>query len=216
MGRRAFFIRTIGCPVQCPWCDSAGTWHPDWKPEKKNLMSVSQLVEEALVGEPAIVVVTGGEPTIFDLTPLCAAMYDAGLPIHLETSGAFPIKGRFDWITVSPKKWKLPILDATLMASEFKIIVEKPSDIEYYLNLITVALQHNQIKGYRPIVWLHPEWSQHNNPEVLNAISDFVTTHKLPWPIRAGYQMHKLYKVDALDKRSAKLVPLGGDVNRGY
>ena len=107
-GRAAFFIRTYGCPVHCPWCDSAGTWHPDLKPDALNRMDVAALAEEAAAARPAFVVVTGGEPAIHDLAPLTDALRAAGLPVHLETSGAFPVRGHFDWITLSPKRWKLP------------------------------------------------------------------------------------------------------------
>lgn len=211
MGRRAFFIRTLGCPVKCPWCDSAGTWHPKWKPETKNLMSVGALIEEAKLASPEFIVVTGGEPTIFDLDELTRGAFIAGIPIHLETSGAFPIRGTFQWITVSPKRWKPLCEEAAGLADEFKVIVEKPEDIDFYLSMIDKAL------GIRPLakpIWLHPEWSQHDNKTVLNAISEAVT--KGDRRFRAGYQLHKLYKVDALDSRSAKLVPLGGDPKKGY
>lgn len=210
MGRRAFFIRTLGCPVKCPWCDSAGTWHPDYVPPEKNLMSVSQLVEEALVGEPAFVVITGGEPAIFDLTPLTDAFYSAGLPVHLETSGAFEIKGTFDWITVSPKRWKMPIDSSLRRANELKLIIEQPIDISFYLQVV------NRQKATQPVIWLHPEWSQSKNPKVLKAICDAVVLGQDLFEIRAGWQLHKLYNVDANDPRSAGKAPLGGNPNRGY
>ncbi|MGE9296349.1 MAG: 7-carboxy-7-deazaguanine synthase QueE, partial [Puniceicoccales bacterium] len=102
-GRSAFFIRTYGCPVKCPWCDSANTWHPDHRPEHIERFTVAQLTELAATARPDFVVITGGEPTVHDLRPLTDSLHAAGLRVHLETSGAFPLKGDFDWVTVSPK-----------------------------------------------------------------------------------------------------------------
>src|SRR5262245_11713972 len=107
MGRPAFFVRTFGCPVHCPWCDSAGTWHPDWVlPDQVQKMTDVELVKEAEQGSPEFMVVTGGEPTVHDLAPLVNTCRENGLPVHLETSGAFALRAEFDWVTLSPKKWK--------------------------------------------------------------------------------------------------------------
>lgn len=88
-GRAAYFIRTFGCPVHCPWCDSAGTWHPDYIPEKVERLSETKLAEEVSKTEAEFVVVTGGEPAIHDLKPLVDALHAIGRKVHLETSGAF-------------------------------------------------------------------------------------------------------------------------------
>ena len=98
IGRAAYFIRTFGCPVHCPWCDSAGTWHPDYIPEKVHRFDVATLVQAVNETNAEFVVVTGGEPTVHNLSPLVDALHEVGLKAHLETSGAFPIKGDFDWI----------------------------------------------------------------------------------------------------------------------
>lgn len=209
MGRRAFFIRTMGCPVKCPFCDSAGTWHPDWVPADRETMTVEQLVRDVLESRATMVVITGGEPTIFDLTLLTAVLKEHHIKVHLETSGGFQILGTFDWVTVSPKRWGDLILPATMMANEFKLIIQKPEDIQFYLGKI-VASAPSTWECKVPI-WLHPEWSQRDNPQVLEAISRAVT-HNPKWDLRAGYQLHKLYKVDSLDYRSRPLVPLGGVV----
>ncbi|MDI1320367.1 MAG: 7-carboxy-7-deazaguanine synthase QueE, partial [bacterium] len=109
MGRAAFFIRTFGCPVKCPWCDSAGTWHPAGSPEKLDRVTPAQLADQAARHKAEFAVITGGEPTIHDLTELTAALRARGLPSHLETSGSFAIHGDFAWVTVSPKWAKLPL-----------------------------------------------------------------------------------------------------------
>lgn len=202
MGRAAFFIRTFGCPVKCPWCDSAGTWHPDWVPKRINRASVESLVAAAAETKSEFVVVTGGEPAIHNLSKLTSALTQAGLASHIETSGAFTILGDFAWVTVSPK-WAKPPLKVNLQrASEWKIIVESVDSIEKWWN--ELGAHH---RG-QPI-WLHPEWSQRNNPEVLNAISTAVKTRG--GAFRAGYQLHRLFNVDSIDSRSAPAVPLGGN-----
>ncbi|PXA05712.1 7-carboxy-7-deazaguanine synthase QueE [Coraliomargarita sinensis] len=204
-GRAAYFIRTFGCPVHCPWCDSAGTWHPDYIPDRINRIAEEELAAAAAASKAEFVIVTGGEPSIHNLQPLVAALHQAGLKAHLETSGAFPIQGEFDWVTLSPKRWKLPLSENLSKADEFKIIVDSPGVIEEY----TQPLNAKE----RP-VWLHPEWSQRENGEVLNAITDWVKAHGAPY--RAGWQMHKPYKADFLDPNSAQVAPLGGDPNKGY
>lgn len=202
MGRSAFFIRTYGCPVHCPWCDSAGTWHPDYKPSHLQKLSVQQLVAMATETSAEFVVITGGEPAIHDLTDLTRSLHAAGLAVHLETSGSSALRGDFDWITVSPKRWAPPLPEVLKLASEFKIIVETPASITEWWSFI-------QPYWTSQPVWLNPEWSQHRNPAVLHAISGFVKNKGAPF--RAGWQLHKLYSVDALDPRSAAPVPLGGN-----
>lgn len=211
MGKPAFFLRTFGCPVQCPWCDSAGTWHKDWIPDTIRRMQPEEIVDEILEAGMNKVVVTGGEPAIHNLTELTHACATAGIATHLETSGSFPIWGLFDWITLSPKRWKHPIEDSVKRADEFKVIVERPEDIDFYAKML--GRLGYQLLDSKPI-WLHPEWSQRENPEVLKAICDAVTDGSLLF--RAGWQLHKLYRVDFLDQRVMPPVPLGGDVEKGY
>ncbi len=206
LGRSAYFIRTFGCPVHCPWCDSAGTWHPDYIPKKIERLDPEVLAQAAVAEKPDIVVVTGGEPAVHDLAPLTDALHARGLPVHLETSGAFPIKGDIDWITLSPKRWQAPLDENIDRANEFKLIVDNRSSITEWTDLYGARF------GERS-VWLHPEWSQHQNAEILNLITNWVKQHGAPY--RAGWQLHKLYAVDQLDAGSRKAVPLGGDPERG-
>jgi organic radical activating enzyme len=173
MGRAAYFIRTFGCPIRCPWCDSAGTWHPDFVPKDIQRLLPDQLVEMATRHKPDFVVVTGGEPTVHDLGPLTDALHGAGLPVHLETSGAFEIRGGFDWVTVSPKWWKQPLGKNIRRANELKIIVEDANSIDRWMDQIRTFVQTTH-------VWLHPEWSQRENQAVLQSISDYVKMHGPP------------------------------------
>lgn len=205
-GKAAYFIRTLGCPVHCPWCDSAGTWHPDYLPKRVKRIAVDELVVAATATKAEFVVVTGGEPAIHDLKPLVEALHAAGLKAHLETSGAFPIKGDFDWITLSPKRWRLPLKENLSKTDEFKIIVDSPGAIEEY----TAGLK---TCGDRP-VWLQPEWSMRENAGILSGIANWIKARGAPY--RAGWQLHKLYKADILDPKSTKAAPLGGDPDRGY
>ena len=214
MGKSAYFIRTFGCPVKCPWCDSAGTWHPGHTPKNVEKAEVETLVNDAVSSGCDFVVLTGGEPTIHDLSSLTDGLKSHNIPIHLETCGAFPFRGQFDWVTLSPKWWKLPLADNLSFANEFKIIVEDETSISKWNEELDLA-------SFGLPVWLHPEWSALNDSshperksEVLSSISNWVKEHRSPF--RAGYQLHKLYDVDRLDPNSRELVPLGGDPQKGY
>jgi 7-carboxy-7-deazaguanine synthase len=203
-GRAAFFIRTYGCPVHCPWCDSAGTWHPDWVPSEVQRMTPEELVAEVTTTAAPIVVVTGGEPAIHDLAPLVAALHGIDRAVHIETSGHYPLRATFDWVTVSPKRWAMPLPSNVTTCDELKVIVEAPygpGSIEWWEGELRRGMTEH------PLVRLHPEWSQRRNPAVLRAIADAVTHNPR---YRAGWQLHKLYQVDALDERSQPAVPLGG------
>ena len=213
MGRAAFFIRLFGCPLHCPFCDSAGTWHPDYVPKHVEKFSVEQLVAEAKESGAKLVVITGGEPAIHNLTALTAALQDQGHSCAIETSGAYLITGSFDTITVSPKDAKPALRSSLLAATELKLIITKPDDIERWLDFIRSTLGGGDDALFQiENVWLHPEWSQRENPAVLNAITNAVV--KYGDPVRAGYQMHKLYRADLLDARSAPSAPLGGITER--
>ncbi len=204
-GRAAYFIRLFGCPVHCPWCDSAGTWHAEHIPKKIQRLNVKTLAEAAASTLAEFTVITGGEPAIHDLSKLCVALKKLGQAVHLETSGAFPLKGDFDWITLSPKRWKLPIEENIIIADEFKLIIDAPSAIEEYDSIIS----HKNVP-----IWLHPEWSRHENPTILNTITEWIKQHGAPY--RGGWQLHKNYGADLLDPGSAPLAPLGGDTLRGF
>jgi 7-carboxy-7-deazaguanine synthase len=211
IGRAAYFIRTFGCPVHCPWCDSAGTWHPDYIPSQVDRLEPEELAAEAAKTCAEFTVITGGEPAIHDLTVLTNALHAVGQKVHLETSGAFPIKGNIDWITLSPKRWKLPLADNIGRANEFKLIVDHPEAIKEYVAVLNESSAKIKTGS---AVWLHPEWSQHESPEILNCITEWIKIHGSPY--RAGWQLHKNYAADLLDQRSAPAAPLGGIPEKGY
>lgn len=212
LGRAAYFIRLYGCPQACPWCDSAGTWHKDYRPEGVTLMSDEDLAAVVAQDSPegAVVVITGGEPILFDLAPLVERLHLLGRRVHIETSGIATLRGDLDWVTLSPKPfgtWPTP--EVVARADEVKIIVHDPSDIQAGLD--TLAGLRDEA-----VVWLHPEWSKARERDagVLNAITEAV---KVNPRLRAGYQMHKLYRADDLDPSSdRRLIPLGGNQDLGY
>src|SRR5690606_8860926 len=119
--------------------------------ERIERVDVEELAEGAAASGAPFVVVTGGEPAIHDLGPLTEALARRGVGRHLETSGAYPIRGDFDWITLSPKWQKLPLAESLARASELKLIVESKDSIQRWIDQLGASLEG------RPI-WLHPEW----------------------------------------------------------
>ena len=205
MGSHAFFIRLVGCDQSCHFCDSAQTWHKEYLDRSVNkAMTASEMADEIESFQGRIIVITGGEPTLYDLEPLCKELNERfpGKSIHIETAGHHLIDTwRIDWITLSPKPFAtLPLPAMLARADELKIIVEGQESIDYL-----ESLPYPQSS----VVWLHPEWSKRNDSEVLKLISDTVKTSK--HKPRAGYQLHKLYNVDKMDERADKrFIPLGG------
>lgn len=216
VGRHAFFVRTFGCPVRCPWCDSAGTWHKDYVPGDVARMAPAEIAAEAAASLAPFVVVTGGEPCVQPALPeLCAAIRAAGMGVHIETCGAYDIDPAVaDHITVSPKRDKPPTKHMLEAAAEIKIIVDEPGATAAWVDAIKDTCGGLDVIDTGIPVWLHPEWSQRAEPWLLGEITGWVKRHGDPF--RAGYQTHKLYQCDALDRRSRPLAPLGGDPARGY
>ncbi|MFP6855407.1 MAG: 7-carboxy-7-deazaguanine synthase QueE [Opitutales bacterium] len=213
LGKSAYFIRLHGCPVKCAWCDSAGTWHPDHTPDDIEKADPETLAEDAFSSGCEIVVLTGGEPAIHDLIDLTHALRIRSLPVHIETCGAYSLRGEFDWVTLSPKWDALPLDENLAEAHELKIIVEGEHSIAKWVDELDGRYQTDQ-------VWLHPEWSLLNDEArgeegkaVLALISEWVKEHGKPY--RAGYQLHKVYQVDQQDSGVRPLVPLGGDPDKG-
>src|SRR5688572_1997324 len=126
-GSAAYFIRLGGCDVGCVWCDVKESWDASAHP----LVSVNEMARKAKDSGAQIVVVTGGEPVMYDLTALTDALRAAGLRTHLETSGAYPITGSWDWICFSPKKFKAPDDSVLKKADELKVIVYNKSDFAW-------------------------------------------------------------------------------------
>lgn len=204
MGRRSFFVRLQGCDQSCAWCDAASTWHPDWKPKGLWKGTADQVVE--LVGNADRVVLTGGEPCLYDLDTLIGAL---NREVAVETAGHRPLPFEPCWITLSPKPdGKHPLPESVERANEFKVIVSDADTLQRGLDCIK-----GRTKGRS--VWLHPEWSKRNDPDVLNLIVS--TVKQNAGDFRAGWQIHKNYMADLMDKRARKEpVPLGGTSGAPY
>lgn len=126
-GHAAYFIRLGGCDVGCVWCDVKESWDAAAHP----LVEVEELASNAAASGAGICVITGGEPAMYDLRALTAALKQRGLRTHIETSAAYPVSGHFDWVCISPKKFKFPLESEMPKADELKIIVFNKSDFEW-------------------------------------------------------------------------------------
>jgi organic radical activating enzyme len=213
-GRAAYFLRLHGCDQRCHFCDSAGTWHPNWRPphvlrltpeETTDLVRLPEgELKQGALPKGAFVVITGGEPTLQNLEPLVDLLHARDLKVHLETAGHRFIRGPFDWITLSPKLFASPPLwSSWTYADEIKLIIESPEQLKRDLNIVLDA----PLKFNAPI-WLHPEWSRREDAGVLRAI---VETVKANPRCRAGWQLHKNFNADYFDENAdKKIIPLGG------
>ena len=148
-GKAAYFIRLGGCDVGCVWCDVKDSWDADKHPKFK----VESLKLKVLETPARLVVITGGEPLMHNLDELTTSLKAAGLQTNIETSGAHPLSGTWDWICLSPKKFKAPLAGILPMANELKVVIFNKSDFEW---AETYARQMNpQCKLY-----LQPEWDK--------------------------------------------------------
>ncbi|PSB16299.1 7-carboxy-7-deazaguanine synthase QueE [Phormidesmis priestleyi ULC007] len=177
-GTNAFFIRLGGCDVGCWFCDTKESWNPRRHPQRK----IVDLVADAIAANPAIVVITGGEPLMHDLTELSHSLHDAGLRVHLETSGAHPFSGRFDWVTLSPKVSNPPQESVYAHASELKIVVANSQDLIW-------AEQQSAKVVASVICYLQAEWNTEGSRDL---IFDYVLRHP-QW--RISVQTHKMLGV---------------------
>lgn len=177
-GVNAFFIRLGGCDVHCPWCDTKHSWNPKNHPQK----STKELAREAKAVNPAIVIITGGEPLMHDLFPLTTALKNEKLRIHLETSGSHTFTGDFDWVTFSPKQFKAPHSSIYSHTSELKVVVTNEFDLKW-------AEQQAALVPEAALYYLQPEW---NSPQSKDLIFNYILQHA-KW--RISLQAHKLIQV---------------------
>lgn len=148
-GEAAWFIRVGGCDVGCRWCDVKESWNPDLHP----LTETRRIVENASSQPSKAVVVTGGEPLMYNMDFLCSELKKHGIRTYLETSGAYRLSGQWDWICLSPKKNMAPVGDITDRANELKVIIFNDSDIAWAEKFAEKV--HNECRLY-----LQPEWSR--------------------------------------------------------
>lgn len=174
-GHAAYFIRLAGCDVGCVWCDVKESWNANDHP----VVELDTIVAQAAQHPGRIAVVTGGEPLMYDCGALTTKLQAAGFRTHIETSGAHLLSGLWDWICLSPKKFKRALPEVAAVAHELKIIVYNKSDLawaEEYAALVNPACK----------LYLQPEWSVRN--KVTPLIVDYVKAHP-QWEI--SLQTHK-------------------------
>jgi 7-carboxy-7-deazaguanine synthase len=174
-GRAAYFIRLGGCDVGCVWCDVKESWDADAHPR----YAVADLVASASEFPGRNVVITGGEPLMHNCLPLTKALQEAGFKTWIETSGAHPLSGNWDWICVSPKKFKAPLPEVLTHADELKIIVFNDSDFKW-------AEEHAALVPATTRLYLQPEWSR--AARMTPALIDYVKANPR-WQV--SLQTHK-------------------------
>ena len=174
-GKAAYFIRLAGCDVGCVWCDVKDSWQADKHPT----VTLYDILARVKASGANRVIVTGGEPAMYDLKPLTEGLQRMNVLCHIETSGAYPLTGSWDWICVSPKKFKAPLPEVLRMANELKVIVYNQSDFDW-------ADEHAKQVSTDCMLYLQPEYSVMN--KVMSSIIDYVK-HNVPWKI--SLQTHK-------------------------
>jgi organic radical activating enzyme len=198
-GRAAYFIRLGGCDVGCVWCDVKESWDASKHPQK----TIEEIVEEAkkTVGNlqlaannelqtanwklqtQNIAVVTGGEPLMHDCADLTKALHGAGFRTHIETSGSSALRGNWDWVCFSPKKFKEPLPEIFDAADELKIVVFNKSDFEW-------AEKYEALVSSKCRLFLQPEWSK--SSIVTPLIIDYIKQNP-QWEF--SLQLHKYIHV---------------------
>ena len=148
-GKAAYFIRLGGCDVGCHWCDVKESWDAELHP----LTHADQIIENAFPHPGKTVVITGGEPLIYNMNYLTQGLQARGIKTFIETSGAYPLSGTWDWICLSPKKFKGPRLEVSQAAGELKVIVFNKSDFAW-------AEEHAKLVSANCKLYLQPEWSK--------------------------------------------------------
>ncbi len=178
-GKAAYFIRLAGCDVGCPWCDVKESWDEKWYP----VQGIHEIIAKAKKYPARLAVITGGEPTLYNLEELTVALQKEGFVTNIETSGSSPLTGNFDWICLSPKKFKPPIPEILLKANELKIIVFNKSDFiwaEKYAAKVSSGC----------LLFLQPEW---NRSEIVTPwIIDYIKENP-KWQL--SLQIHKYINV---------------------
>ncbi len=178
-GRAAYFVRLGGCDVGCVWCDVKDSWDAGRHP----VMTIEQILHEIQATPAKIVVITGGEPLMHPLGPLTEALQAAGLQTHIETSGAHPLSGQWDWICLSPKKFKAPLPEILPLANELKVVVFNKSDFDW-------AEKHASLVSPKCRLYLQPEWDR--AAQITPFIVDYIKAHP-EWEL--SLQVHKYIQV---------------------
>ncbi len=178
-GHAAYFIRLGGCDVGCVWCDVKESWDVNAHPK----VAVNELVKKAKSSGSEIVVITGGEPAMHNLELLTNELQGAGMKTNIETSGAYPLTGNWDWVCLSPKKFKAPHPSVSEKADELKIIVYNKNDFDW-------AEEYAAKVSGTTELFLQPEWSKEK--EMIPIIINYVKANP-KWKV--SLQIHKYMNI---------------------
>lgn len=177
-GAAAYFIRVGGCDVGCHWCDVKESWNAQTHPPT----AIASIVENATKYSKTIVI-TGGEPLTWNMTPLTTKLKNKGLQIHIETSGAYPLTGIWDWICLSPKKNKNPLAPIYKKAHELKMIIYNNDDFRFAEEQAAQVMPNCHL-------YLQPEWSK--KEKMMPEIVDYVMKNP-KWKV--SLQTHKYLNI---------------------
>jgi organic radical activating enzyme len=178
-GRAAYFVRLAGCDIGCVWCDVKESWDSELHP----ILGIDYLVSEIEKITVDFVVITGGEPALYDLTFLIKKLKILKIDVAIETSGCYELKGIVDWYCFSPKKFKAPCKEAYELANELKIVINHPSDLAW-------AEKHAEKVKPSCKLYLQPEWSKSDS--LLPLIIEFIKNNN-KW--RISLQTHKFMHI---------------------
>ncbi len=178
-GRAAYFIRLGGCDVGCFWCDVKDSWDASLHPQ----VSIADMVNAAKQYPGRLAVITGGEPFLHSLDALTDLLHEAGFETNIETSGSSPMSGTWDWICLSPKKFKAPVPEIIPLANELKVVVYNKHDFEWAETY--AALVNSDCKLY-----LQPEWDK--AAEITPLLINYIKAHP-QWEL--SLQLHKYINV---------------------
>ncbi len=178
-GKPAYFVRVGGCDVGCHWCDVKESWDASLHP----LVKADDVVEKVLESKSKAVVITGGEPLQYNMDYITAQFKAKNIETFIETSGAFPLTGNWDWICLSPKKTMNPLPEVYSKANELKVIVYNRNDFDW-------ALEQAKKVNKECLLFLQPEWSKSN--DMMPLIVEFVKTHQ-NWMV--SLQSHKYMNI---------------------
>lgn len=178
-GKPAYFIRLGGCDVGCSWCDSRFSWNPGLHP----LADTDIIIKNAVNSGTDSVVVTGGEPLMWNLDYLCKCLKDTNIRTFIETSGAYPLSGTWDWICLSPKIDMPPLDEICNLANELKVIIKEREDFNW-------AEKYRRVVNDKCRLYLQPEWSRFE--KVIPEIVEYVKRNTF-WNI--SLQAHKFMHI---------------------
>lgn len=178
-GFAAYFIRLAGCDVGCSWCDVKESWEVS----EDQYTDIQWLTESVKKSGAQLVVLTGGEPAMYNLGPLTDSLQEIGVTINIETSGAYPLSGSLDWICVSPKRFKLPLDESLAKADELKVIVVNQQDLKWATELAVKCKKEC-------VLLLQPEWDRAERN--YSKIIDFIKANP-QWKL--SLQVHKFLNI---------------------